>query len=367
MLNINQITLAWLNSARGISGRTIEKLIEYFGSPEDIWIKFEEEIFKINILKSDTIKYLIDVKDVFEEKLNIQLEKENAGIVTYLDDCYPYKLKNINGFPKILYYKGSLNNINDISIAVVGSRKATSYGKWVAEKFVKELSILDVNIVSGLAWGIDTAAHKAALKYKTKTIGVIGCGIDRVYPSKNQALYKEIAEKGGAVITEFPFGMSPVAANFPIRNRIISGLCDGVLVVEAQEKSGTLITAGHAADQGREIFAVPGNIDSLYSKGTNALIKDGAKITTCIEDIANEILELKLKLDNNKRRLSCDNLSEKEKKIVKCLSDGEKNIAEMEITINMKFYEILSTLSMLEIKGIVSKIRDNEYILNSKL
>lgn len=358
-LNSNQITLAWLNSFNGISNGKIEKLIDYFGSVKDIWDNFESEKGNIKTLNLDTINKLIKAKKNFVELLEKKLIEENVSIVTYLDKDYPEKLKNIDRAPVLLYYKGSLENINNLSIAIVGSRKSTSYGKWTAEKFTKELSELGVTIISGLATGIDTIAHHSAIKYNAKTIGVIGCGINIVYPKRNENLYKEIIEKDGAVITEYPFNMQPMPANFPYRNRIISGLSDGILVIEAQEKSGTLITAGHGANQGKEIFAVPGNIDSLYSKGTNSLIKDGAKMVTCIDDIIEEILELK---ENIKKKSVIDSeFSTNELKIVTLLKTGEKSIDEIINNTDIKVDEILCVLTILEIKGIIKQNSYNKY------
>ncbi|WP_326909186.1 DNA-processing protein DprA [Sedimentibacter sp. MB31-C6] len=361
-LNANQIALAWLNSVNGVGNGKIEKLLEYFGSPKELWYNFEEERHNLNILDFKIINELIKKKDNFEYKLIKKLEEQNAKIITYFDLAYPKKLRNINGAPYILYYKGNLNCANNLSIAVIGSRKATNYGKWVAGKFTKELSELGVTIVSGLATGIDTIAHKNALKYNAKTIGIIGCGINVIYPKKNEELYNEILKNDGVIITEFPFDMKPMPANFPIRNRIISGLSDGVLVIEAQEKSGTLITVSHAANQGKDIFAVPGNIDSLYSKGTNALIKDGAKITTCLDDIIEEILELK-NLISCKNKIFYNNLNENEIKIIDSLKSGEKTIFDINNSTNISTNDILSTITMLEMKGIVLQLTGNKYRL----
>lgn len=361
-LNLNQITIAWLNSVNGLSNGKIGKLLEYFGSTEELWNNFSSEKYNLSILKPEIIYNLTKIKDGFGERLFEKLRDENAFIVTYFDEEYPNKLKNINGAPNILYCKGNLSAANNLSIAVIGSRKATSYGKWTAEKFTKELSDLGVTIISGLATGIDTIAHQTAIKYNTKTIGVIGCGINIVYPKKNEMLYKDIVDADGAVITEYPFGMEPMPSNFPDRNRIISGLSDGVLVIEAQEKSGTLITAGHAANQGKEIFAVPGNIESLYSKGTNALIKDGAKIVTCIDDIIEEILELR-NMVKNKKLINNKNINAIELKIINFLMLRDATIYEMSENIDMEISDILSTLTILELKGVVKQMSGKKFVL----
>ncbi len=365
-LNINQLSLSWLNSINGISNRKIDRIIEYFnGSTKDLWDNFEVEKYNLKILSPKLIAVLSNSKESFEEKLLKKLHDENAQIITIFDENYPYKLRQISGAPYVLYYKGSLKDIDNLSLAVVGSRKATSYGKWTAEKFTRELSQLGVNIISGLASGIDTIAHKTALSSKAKTVGVIGCGINIIYPKSNEKLYNEIVEKGGTVITEYTFGMEPMPNNFHDRNRIISGLSDGVLVIEAQERSGTLITAGHAANQGREIFAVPGNIDSLYSKGTNSLIKDGAKITASIDDIIEEILELKERVDHNKNFIDYSKLSEQEIIILNCLQSGSKSIYEINEETELDTGILLSRLTFLEMKGVIAQIPGNRFILKS--
>jgi len=361
-LNLNQITMAWLNSVNGLSNRKIEKLLEYFGSIEELWNNFNVEKYNLSILNPEIIYNLTKIKDGFGERLFEKLHDENAFIVTCFDEEYPNKLKNIDGAPHILYYKGNLSAANNLSIAVIGSRKATNYGKWTAEKFTKELSDFGVTIISGLAMGIDTIAHQTAIKYNTRTIGVIGCGINIVYPKKNETLYRQIVEADGAIITEYPFGMEPMPSNFPDRNRIISGLSDGILVIEAQEKSGTLITVGHAANQGKEIFAIPGNIESLYSKGTNALIKDGAKIVTCIDDIIEEILEFK-NMVYSKKLINDNNMNVSELKIINFLTLSNATIYEMSENIDMEISDILSTLTILELKGIVKQISGKKFVL----
>lgn len=355
-LNINQKTIAWLNSARGISNGKIKRLLDYFnGSTRDLWDNFETEKYGLSVLKPEITDYLSKIRDNFEEILLKRLNDKNAHAVTIYDSDYPEKLKQIDSAPYILYYKGKLDNIDDLSIAVVGSRKATAYGKWAAEKFTNELSGLGVNIISGLAAGIDTVAHKTALKSNTKTAGIIGCGIDIIYPKFNERLYGEIAEKGGAVITEYPFGMQPLPNNFHDRNRIISGLSDGVLVIEAQERSGTLITAGHAANQGREIFAVPGNIDSLYSRGTN---------TSSIDDIVEEICELRERVEKIKNFIDYDILDEDEAKIINSLKVGNKTAYELNEETHIDTGKLLSLMTILEMKGIVKQLPGSRFILN---
>ena len=207
------------------------------------------------------------------------------------DKYYPNKLKLIYDPPELLYCLGDIRLLNEPSIAIVGTRNASNYGKRIAYNLSQELSKRGVTIISGLASGIDSYAHEGAFKNVGKTIAVLGSGIDVIYPKENEDLYKSIIKNGGLIVSEFPLGTKPEKDNFPKRNRIISGLSDGVVVVEAKKKSGALITADLALEQGRSVFAVPGNIDSQNSEGTNNLIKEGAVPVTSYLDILIAIAE----------------------------------------------------------------------------
>ena len=236
------------------------------------------------------------------------MQKHSIDIIFIEDKEYPELLKQIDNPPLCLYIIGKKEVLNQTNIAIVGSRDATEYGKDVAKKFAFNLACNGVNIVSGLARGIDSYAHIGTIKalrerirmqnnyaigYNEKKIGgkaiaVLGNGLDRVFPQENYKLAKEIIKYGGCIISEYPLGTKPNRENFPARNRIISGLCNGILVVEAKPKSGTIITVDFALEQGRDVFAIPGNIDSITSMGTNELIKQGAKIVTDYREIINE-------------------------------------------------------------------------------
>ena len=223
------------------------------------------------------------------EALNLYMEKNNIQIIKITDKEYPEKLKQIYDPPKILYVKGNKNILNEKSIAIIGTRMCSMYGKVIAEKISYELAKENIITISGLARGIDTYAHLGTVKAERKTIAVLGCGIDRVYPEENKILAEEIIKKGGAIISEYAIGTKPERMNFPRRNRIISGLSDGVLVVEARQRSGTFITVDFALEQGKEVYAVPGNINSATSTGTNELIKQGAKVATGANDILEDL------------------------------------------------------------------------------
>ena len=216
--------------------------------------------------------------------MQINLKKDKIKTIILGDENYPEKLKYIYGNPQRLYVLGNEKLLNEKSIAIIGCREATRYGLENAYKFAYELAKRGICIISGFARGIDTYAHKGAVAVKGKTIAVLGCGLDIVYPSENIELYKQIIVNNGAIITEYPIGIKPEKHHFPTRNRIISGLSDGVLVVEAKKSSGTMITVEHALEQGKNVYAIPGNITSDNSYGTNELIKEGAIPVTNIED-----------------------------------------------------------------------------------
>ncbi len=232
----------------------------------------------------EKLKYAYNI-----DKINLIMEqmwKENIKFITFSDENYPHKLKLIEDSPYGLFYKGNLNKLNkNINLAVVGSRRCTRYGTDVTNMIVGNLALYNVNIISGLAKGIDGIAHKRALELGMYTSGILGCGIDEIYPKENKSIYEEILMKDGCIISEFTMGMKPLSRNFPMRNRIISGISDLVLIVEGGEKSGTLITANSALEQGKDVMVVPGSVFSSESKGTNKLIRGGAHVFTEIEDI----------------------------------------------------------------------------------
>ena len=222
------------------------------------------------------------------EKYEKYILKNDIKIINISDDNYPAKLKNIYAPPITIFAKGDISLLSSKAIAIVGSREPSKYGIYVAEKFSKELSKEGIAIVSGLAKGIDTFAHVGALSSFGKTIAVLGSGIDVVYPKENAKYYREISEKG-LIISEYIVGTAPESKNFPQRNRIISGLSDGVLVVEARKNSGTMITTDFALEQGKELYVIPGNITSNLSAGTNNLIKEGAKLVTDVCEILEDL------------------------------------------------------------------------------
>ncbi len=356
-------TLIWLNMLQ-IPSDKICSFINWFGDIAEINNMSDVDLRSSGIFSELQIARILDknsIKDLtqYEKKVRIK----GAEILTDFDDDYPEALKSIDDRPMILYVRGSLKKEDAVAIGIVGSRKATSYGKWACEKISGDLAGLGVTIVSGMASGIDTYAHRAALDSEGRTIAVLGCGVDVVYPQKNKTLYEEISSNG-AVISEFPLGTQPLPYHFPMRNRIISGLSLGIAVIEAQEKSGSLITASYAASQGKEVFAVPGNINSLYSSGTNLLIKDGAKPLLTTEDIIEEIPVLR----SNSRKMSNKGhekipLSETEKKVLGVLQEGPLHSDIIALRTGLDISTVLGTLMILEMKETIKELSSRTFTL----
>lgn len=281
----------WLALGRveGIGNLTYRTLIDEFNEPEAIFeapLKRLEQIPGIGKKTSQAIKGFNEWIWV-ENEINL-IEKHGVTFLALRHADFPKALLSIPDPPPYLYVKGTICREDENAIAIVGTRLPTPYGITVAEKISREMAGLGVTIVSGMARGIDSEAHRGAIAGKGRTIAVLGSGIDIAYPPENKKLYQDII-LNGAVVSEFPIGTPPLAANFPQRNRIISGLARGVLVVEASLKSGSLITAGLALDYGRDVFALPGSVTSSKSKGTNKLIKDGAKLVEDAKDILEEL------------------------------------------------------------------------------
>jgi DNA processing protein len=280
-----------LHLVPGLGPVTCNKLVSHFGTPEKVLSASRSDLVNVASLRKESLAALngkgrLHLEDLANEEINRAAEK-NISIIPCDDPLYPAFLKNIHDPPIVLYVFGAPEVLSSRSLGIVGSRSATHYGKSVAGQMANSLCSQGFTIVSGLALGIDTAAHNGALAAEGKTIAVLGCGLDIVYPSSNYKLYQHIAS-AGAVVSEYPLGTKPDNFRFPARNRIISGLSLGVVVVEAANRSGSLITARHALEQGREVFAVPGRIDSVKSAGTHSLLQQGAKLVHSINDIVEE-------------------------------------------------------------------------------
>ncbi len=344
----------------GLGNQTALRLLHHFHSPAAILTAKEEELKELGV-REKTIFALKqeEWKRAVEEERK-RLEKAGIEVITYQDKCYPSLLKEIYDPPLLLYLKGNANLLNTPSLAIVGTRQATFYGIKTATRLSMQLSELGLTIVSGLARGIDTAAHQGCLKAEGKTIGVLGCGLDIVYPKENAKLYAKIIEKGGAIVSEFPPGTPPLAHHFPARNRIISGLSLGVLVVEAALKSGSLITARLALEQGREVFAVPGPAGSPYSHGTHALIKQGAKLVETVTDILEELPITFEKRNNEDKKISpsLDPLTEK----VLSFVQTPRHLDEIILNLGEDPSKILAKLTMLELQGLIEQLPGQQYV-----
>lgn len=276
----------WLSLIKNLGSKRKLKLLELYRTPEEIYKLTKEELININGIGEAIANDIIISKNEKILNYHIKYMKENnIKIININEREYPQALKKIYDPPISLYVRGNIEKLNNKNIGIVGCRECTTYGKKSAEYFAYNLSKQNINIVSGLAKGIDSYAHLGSLN-TGNTIAVLGNGLDMIYPKENLELANEIIKRGGTIISEYPCGTKPDKMKFPARNRIISGISSGIIVIEAKEKSGTLITVDFALEQGRDVFVVPGNINSINSVGTNDLIKQGARLVTTYEDVS---------------------------------------------------------------------------------
>jgi DNA processing protein len=337
----------------------LKLLLSYFKSAKKIWTASKEKLLEVG-LPENKINTFLDFRKNFDiEKYFERLSNYKVKVTTILDSNFPKNLRDLNGAPLVLYYKGSLNCLKTNSVAIVGTRRITSYGREVTEKFSGELANLGITIISGLAHGVDTVAHRACLIAGGRTVAVLGNGLETIYPSENKNLAEEIVKNGGAVISEFPLNYPALPVNFAIRNRIVSGLSDAVIVIEGAEKSGTLLTAGHAAEQGKTVFAIPGQITSPLSAAPLYLLKNGAKIATSVKDILEE-LNLQLSVDKEKiQRVIPD--TKEEAVLLEFLENESLHLDELVRMSNGKTSEISARLTIMEMKGMVRSLGNGMY------
>jgi len=363
-----------LNMVNGIGPIRVRALLDRFNEPQAILSASKGDLMQVEGVGEEVARSVMSWREQADLDAELQrIEKAGVRVVARDDAEYPKNLREVYDPPVVLYVKGELSERDSLAIAVVGSRRTTLYGQEMARKLAFQLARVGVTVVSGLARGIDTAAHNGALQAKGRTVGVIGCGIDVMYPAENQKLADEIVEKGGAVVTEFPFGVKPDKQNFPMRNRIISGWSLGTVVVEANLKSGALITANQAGEQGRQVFAVPGRADSILSRGTNKLIKDGAKLTEDVEDILNEFEYLFPKRATEQGEVDfvgegtkpALRLSEMEEKVMTHLGQEETAIDEIIRASGLTTACVSATLLGLEMKRLVRQLPGKQYVRNT--
>ena len=338
-----------LSLAPGVGSVLFKRLTQTFGSPERVFKTPPTKLARVDGIGPKVVESLrkFDWKSRVEKELR-SAEKIGARIVTWEDEEYPTNLKNIYDPPPLLYILGALLPQDQLAVAVVGSRYPTTYGRAAAERISMGLSRRGITVVSGLARGVDSCAHRGALSAGGRTIGVLGCGIDITYPPESRELFDGVAAQG-AILSEFPLGTPPDSDHFPIRNRIISGLSLGVAVVEATLRSGSLITARFALDQNRDVYAVPGNVDSARSEGTNRLIKEGAKLVTRAEDILEEILPQQEAAPQEAPRQP--QLSEEETRVFLVLSRDPIHIDEVIAKSTLTSARVSAILLSLELAG----------------
>ncbi|MFO8010903.1 MAG: DNA-processing protein DprA [Dehalococcoidia bacterium] len=349
------------NLIPGLGRVRFGQLLDQFGSLEKAWDAGPEELIEAGI--SDAlVRRIVERRSSIEPQAELRrLDESDIRVLNIDDGSYPESLKHIYDPPPLLYVKGSLLTDEDCPLAVVGTRKATMYGKEATERLVRDLVRNGVVIVSGLARGIDTVAHQVALSEGGRTIAVLACGLDIIYPPENAKLAQKIAENG-ALISEYPPGVKPRAENFPRRNRIMSGISLGTLVIEATERSGALITARMALEQDREVFAVPGNIFAASSKGSNRLIRDGAKLVLDVEDVLEE-----LNLSMMPRQMAFSGITpetQTEELLLRHLCMGPVHIDELCRSAGLPASAVSSTLTMMELKGMVSQLGNMNYIVS---
>jgi len=356
-------SLLRLSAVPGVGPNRIRKLYSYFRSFAKVFRASVKTLVTINGIDAKTAR---NIKEVHEREFVLgqlrRMERSHARLVTFWDDDYPQPLKQIYDPPAFLFVRGNLDPADSYAVAVVGTRSPSAYGKIVAEKLTAGLSQRGVPIVSGLAYGVDTIAHNTSLKAGNRTIAVLGSGVDVIYPAENGRLAGRIAQNG-AVLSEFHLGAGPDRSNFPRRNRIICGLSLGVVVVEAGQKSGALITAAMAIEQNREVFAVPGNIDNPLSAGTNALIKQGAVVVTSVEDILDELYpRLKTQLQAEHEAATDAALTAEEKSVYDILSHEPLHVDAICSAVKRSPSAVLSLLLTLELNNMVKQLPGKQFV-----
>lgn len=351
------------NNFEGIGPARFKLLLDWFGSAEKAWKATKGELLKLG-LGEKRVGDFCRFREGFDPQEYFScLSSRNIAVLTLTDKEYPELLRQISDAPPVLYVKSRKPGevFSNLALAVVGTRKITVYGRQVTEILVRDLVLAGLTIISGMARGVDSVAHQTALEAGGQTIAVLGSGVEVVYPPENKKLYEEIIEKG-AVISEFPPQFPALPGNFPSRNRIISGLSLGVLVTEATEDSGSLITASCAADQGREVFAVPGPITSPQTKGTSELIKKGAKLVSSVQDVLDELdIKTRLKKEEGKRVLPG---SKEEEAILVILESEVMHFDEIVRQSRMETAIVGSLLTLMEIKGLIKNFGNGEYGLS---
>ncbi|OGM27233.1 DNA protecting protein DprA [Candidatus Woesebacteria bacterium RIFCSPLOWO2_01_FULL_39_61] len=335
----------------------IKLLISYFGSAKKVWLATQNELTEVG-LKLNTAVNFVEYRENFDPSNYFKKIKSlGIKIITYSDSSYPNNLQGLDNAPLVLYVRGSLPDLTGRAVAIVGSRKMTSYGRETAYKLASELANVGVVIISGLAFGVDSVSHQAALDAGGITIAILASGVDIVTPTSNSYLARKIIDGKGALISEYPLGTQPLKTYFPNRNRIIAGLSNGVVVIEGAQKSGTYHTVNAAAGYGKTVFAVPGPIYSPSSEFPNFLIKNGAKMVTSIADITQE-LHMNTLIGNGDISIKGDTYNEK--KLLEILVEP-LHLDEIVRISTLKVHEVSATLTVMELKGMIKSLRNGVY------
>ena len=348
----------------GIGNVNYKNLINHFGDPEKIFHADHKDLGAVEGINKKAIDAILHFKPI--PQIDRELDRAAAKgirIIPFTSSEYPENLKNIYDPPPFLYVNGTFEKQDGNAIAVVGSRYASEYGMKATQRITCDLTSCGITIISGMARGIDSCAHREALAGGGRTIAVLGSGVDVVYPPENRELYKRITAQG-AVISEYPMGTKPNSYNFPGRNRIISALSLGVLVAEASQKSGSLITARYALEQGREVFATPGNIYSYKSRGTNDLLKRGAKVVQTAEDILEELqfpVEKRNNMDYNCRK-NREELGLEEQKLYELIEEESVHIDELMLKSGLSSGQLSSILLDLELKDLIQHLPGKRFV-----
>lgn len=344
---------------KGIGAVRMQALNDYFGDLERAWNAPFQSLCETGLNPKICERVIQLRKQVDLEKYYQKILAQNIKVITKIDSDYPRLLSEINQPPPVLYLKGDFTLEDEWAVAIVGTRKLTHYGRQATEEFARVLAEHKITVISGLARGIDAIAHRSALEAGGRTFAVLGSGVDRIYPAEHKPLAENICNNG-AIISDYAPGTAPDSGNFPPRNRIISGLSRATIVIEAGEQSGALITAEFAADQGRDVYALPGSIYSLQSKGTNKLIQQGAKPLIDVRDL---LLDLQVELIQEHRELQKHApLDLFEQKILDLLSQEPLHIDEITVLSQMPVSQVSGYLSMLELKGVARQVGGMNYI-----
>lgn len=348
-----------LNMVNGIGSVRFQGLLDKFGSAQKAWEAAPSELKEAG-LSSKVVKNLLELRASIDlQTIGDKAGKVGARILTWNDDAYPRRLKNIDQPPPILYVRGEILPKDEWAVAVVGTRKFTPYGQQVAEEIAEFLARNGVTVISGLARGIDAIAHQSALNAGGRSIAVLGSGVDNIYPPENRGLAKELIENG-AVVSDYGMGTNPEGINFPPRNRIISGLSLAVVVVEAGKKSGALITAEFGVNQGREVFGVPGSIFAPQSQGPNRLIKNGANPLLSPEDLF-DALDLHM-LDQKQAAQMVLPTDATEAALYSVLDHDPKHIDEIGFKTGLPIEKVSATLALMELKGMVRQVGSMQFV-----